>query len=469
MLDQSQRTAILELRNRGHGIRAIARALKLSRKAVRDVLGSGSNEVPPVQREERAAGHLDEILDLYASCKGNLVRVHEELLAAGASLSYQALTGFCRRHGIGTEPKKPAGRYHFEPGQEMQHDTSPHQAKIAGVLRPVQTASVVLCFSRMIFIQLYPSFTRFWSKVFLLDALQYFGAVSTICMIDNTHVVVLRGTGAEMVPVPEMAAFAERMGFTFRAHEKGDANRSARVERPFDFVENNFLAGRAFCDWEDLNRQAIAWCDKVNGTFNSRLHASRRELYAAERPHMKALPIWMPPIYQLHHRVVDTEGYVNLHRTAYSVPYQLMGRQVEVRETKDTVEIYQGPRIVASHKKRLDPTDGRVAVAEHRPPRGEGRPRNAPRPEEEEISRIEPSLVPYATALKTQAAGRISLVLRRFLAMVRDYPRAPLLEAVWTASEYGMFDLDRLERMILKGIARDYFVLPIERKDEDDE
>jgi len=51
-------------------------------------------------------------------------------------------------------------------------------------------------------------------------------------MIDNTHVVVAAGTGARMVPAPEMTAFAERFGFVFRAHEKGDANRSARVERP---------------------------------------------------------------------------------------------------------------------------------------------------------------------------------------------------------------------------------------------
>ena len=75
-------------------------------------------------------------------------------------------------------------------------------------------------------------------------------------MIDNTHVVVLRGTGSEMIPVPEMEAFAERFGFRFVAHERGDANRSARVERPFSFIENNFLAARAFASWEDLNRQA---------------------------------------------------------------------------------------------------------------------------------------------------------------------------------------------------------------------
>jgi hypothetical protein len=65
-------------------------------------------------------------------------------------------------------------------------------------------------------------------------------------MIDNTHVVVLRGTGREMIPAPEMAAFVERFGFQFVTHAIGNANRSERVERPFWFIESNFLAGRKF-------------------------------------------------------------------------------------------------------------------------------------------------------------------------------------------------------------------------------
>ena len=78
--------------------------------------------------------------------------------------------------------------------------------------------------------------------MFLTEALGYFGYSTKTVMIDNTHVVVLRGTGKNMVPVPEMAAFAERYGFEFQAHEIGDANRSGRVERPFWFIQKNFLA-----------------------------------------------------------------------------------------------------------------------------------------------------------------------------------------------------------------------------------
>src|SRR5207247_11455612 len=46
------------------------------------------------------------------------------------------------------------GRYLFEPGQEMQHDTSPHEIDLSGRVR-----RIVLCYSRMLFFQFYPRFT----------------------------------------------------------------------------------------------------------------------------------------------------------------------------------------------------------------------------------------------------------------------------------------------------------------------
>jgi len=469
MLDQKQRTAVLALHDKKHGVRAIARALGISRGAVRDVIASGREEVPSLVREQSAEPWRDQILEQYALCKGNLVRVHEEIGKLGATLSYQALTAFCRRHGIGAEPKPPAGRYHFEPGEEMQHDTSPHRATIGGVLCKVQTASLVLCHSRMIFIQLYPTFTRFDCKVFLTDAIAYFGGAASRCMIDNTHVVVLKGTGADMVPVPEMAAFGERYGFVFEAHEKGDANRSARVEAPFDWVDNNFLAGRKFNDWLHANQEAITWCDRQNATFSPKLHASRRDLFATELLALVPLPIWAPEVYLLHHRIVDAEGYVNVCRNRYSAPWRLIGRAMEVRETKHHIEIFDGPRLVAAHQRQIGAHDVWITLPEHRPPRGQGRPKDAAPAEEQQLLKAEPSLAGYVTALRRHAHGRGTLALRRLQRLMREYPRAPFLATVRRAEQYGLFDLDRLERMVLQQIARDYFVLPIERLDKDDD
>jgi transposase len=459
MLSQAQRTAILELSAQGVSKHEIAQVLRLSRLTVRKVLRSNSTNVPEIQRAEKAEPYREQILDLLTSCKGNLVRVHEELVTGGAALSYPALTGFCRRQGIGQTPVVPAGQYHFEPGVEMQHDTSPHTVEVSGRKYKAQTASAVLCYSRVLFFQINPTFQRFDCKVFLTDALRYTGGVVERVMIDNTHVVVLRGTGREMIPVPEMEAFAERFGFRFVAHAIGNANRSARVERPFSFIENNFLAGRTFASWEDLNSQARQWCDKVNSTYKKHIRAVPRELFAVERMHLKPLPAWIPEVYRLHQRTVDVEGYVSVNSIRYSVPVAWIGHRVEVRETRDKIEIEMDARHIVTHARAVTPLSQRVTLAAHRPPRGEGVKRSDPHPEEKAIVEAAPETALYVAALKQKSRKVVALALRQLLRLLREYPREPFLAAVQEAARYGLYDLDRLERMILRRVARDYFLL----------
>src|ERR1700675_3882961 len=466
MLSQAQRTAILELSAKGVSKREIARVLKLSRLTVRKVLRANSTAVPEIQRTEKAEPYRQQILDLLTSCKGNLVRVHEELTADGAALSYPALTGFCRRQGIGQTPIVPVGHYHFEPGEEMQHDTSPHTVEVGGRKYKAQTASAVLCYSRLLFFQINPTFQRFDCKVFLTDALRHAGGAPQRVMIDNTHVVVLRGTGREMIAVPEMEAFAERLGFRFVAHAIGNANRSARVERPFSFIENNFLAGRTFTSWEDLNQQARQWCDKVNSTYKIHIRAVPRELFAVERLHLKPLPSWIPEVYRLQQRLVDIEGYVALNSNRYSVPVEWIGRRVEVRETRDKIEIQLDARRLVTHRRIAEAEHQRVMLAEHRPPRGQRDSRPDPHPEEKAIVTAAPELADYVAGLKQRSRKVVTLALRQLLRLVREYPREPLLGAVREAGRYGLYDLDRLERMILRRVTREYFLLEGEGGDD---
>ena len=239
MLDRETREVILRLNAEGHGIRPIARALKISRNSVKKVLIEGTVEVPELERPSLVEPHRERIVDLHARCEGNLVRVHEELSAEGITIPYSTLTGFCRRAGIGVKPKKRSGQYHFDPGEEMQHDTSPHKVTVGGKRLLLQCASVVLCFSRMLFAQVYTTFNRFYCKVILTEAIKRFKGAAKWCMVDNTSVVIASGTGKNAKPAPEMEAFGNRFGFEFAAHEKGDANRSARVEGPFYYIERN--------------------------------------------------------------------------------------------------------------------------------------------------------------------------------------------------------------------------------------
>ena len=465
MLSRKLRIAILELSKKGRRIRPIARALKVSRQTVKKVLDSQSSEPPEVFRPQKAEPYREQILELHEVCKGNLVRVHEELLSQGAEFSYPTLTAFCRRQGIGQKPIVPAGRYHFEPGQEIQHDTSPHQTVIGGKKRKIQSAVAALAHSRMLFFRCYPRFRRLECKHFLTEALKYFGGSPETVMIDNTHVVVLQGTGQAMIPVPEMESFAERLGFLWRAHEVGDANRSAVAERSFWYFETNFLAGRSFTDWDHLNQEAREWCEKVNRSFKRHLQARPIELFALEKTRLRPLPLWIPEPYQIKHRHVDVEGYVALSTNRYSVPVQWIGRQVQVRETWETVEIETPREPSVVHRRVIDPIAKRITLPEHRLARGQSRKRKGSAPEEKSLSEKVPELADYIADLKKKGKKQTLLALRQMLRMVQEYPRESLLEAFHEAAHYGLYDLDRVERMVLRRIASHYFLLPKPKND----
>lgn len=468
MLRREQRIAILQLHQQGHGTRAIKKALKISRGAIKKVIQSQSHEPPAILRATKAEPYRDEILELHSRCKGNLIRVHEELLATGAELSYPALTAFCRRQGIGVTPIVPVGSYSFEPGQEMQHDTSPHRVMIAGKLRSVQTASAVLCHSRMQFLQCYPRFRRFECKSFLTEALKFFDGATETVMIDNTHVVILRGSGRTMIPVPEMEAFGHRFGFLFKAHEIGDPNRKAHVERSFHHFETNFLAGRSFQDWHDLNQQARLWCERKNATYKRHLRAKPIELYALERTRLRPLPVHIPDPYRIHHRTVSVEGYVSIDTHQYSVPPDWIGRQVQVCETQETIRIEQSPsQPTVTHQRILDPHHGKTTLPEHRIQRGQGRKRKSSGREEKILLEIAPELQPYIQQLKNKSKKSSTLALRQVLRMVREYPKEPRRLALERAHQYGLYDLDRVESLLLRLIADDYFQLETLRNNDD--
>jgi hypothetical protein len=55
--------------------------------------------------------------------------------------------------------------------------------------------------------------------------------------------------------------------------------------------------------------------------------------------------------------------------------------------------------------------------------------------------------------------------LRHLLRMLREYPREPFLSAIQEAAQYGLYDLDRVERMILRRVQRDFFLLEGDNND----
>jgi hypothetical protein len=193
-----------------------------------------------------------------------------------------------------------------------------------------------------------------------------------------------------------------------------------------------------------------------------------RELFVIESLHLKPLPAWIPEVYRLHQRMVDIEGYVSVHSIRYSVPVSWIGRRVEVRETKNKIEIELDARHIVTHVRALAPQPQRITSAEHKPSRGEGIKRGDPHPDEQALSAAAPEIAAYVTALKQKSRKGVAVALRQLLRLLKEYPREPFLAAVREAAQYGLYDLDRLERMILRRIARDYFLLDDKDPHSDD-
>jgi len=461
MQDRDTRTAILQLQAKGHGIRRIARAMKVSRGTVKRVLKAGTAEVPTIERQEKAEPHEARIVELYVRCRGNLVRVHEELTSAGIEIAYPTLTGFCRRQGIGQKPKERTGRYHFEPGEEMQHDTSPQEVTIGGKTCHVQCASLVLCYSRMIFAQVYPVWNRFWVKVFLTEALRFFEGAAGRTMIDNSSVIVAHGNGKNAVMAPEMVAFGARFGTTFEAHELGDANRSARVERSFDHIQKNFFSGRTFADLADLNAQLRAWCERVNATTKRALQAKPIELFAKERTCLKPLPLHIPEVTMRWNRVVDDEGYVTLHTNRYSAPVSLIDREVFVHETAARIRLFDRHTLVCEHARVESGARQRRTLPGHeRQARWRDGGKRPPIEEERRLLSASPMMAAMVEALKKRHSGRATRVLQRLHRMWLEYPQEPLDKALRIALDHGLYELHRIETLVLRHVAGDFFRLP---------
>lgn len=467
MLDRETRIAILRLQREGHGARAIARAVGASRNAVRGVLRSGQADVPGLERATTLDEHEERVRGLHERCEGNLVRVHEELLAHDVEVSYATLTRFCRAHGIGGQERIPFGRYEFEPGEEMQHDTSPHRVRIGGRATLVQCASLVLCFSRRLYAQVYPRWTRFECRGFFTEALVHLGGAAGRCVVDNTSVTRVRGTGKDAVIAPEMEALGKRFGFIFEAHRLGDKNRSARVEGPFQYIENNFYAGRDFADVDDLNRQLREWCESVAKKRKRTLGCAPIELFQLERARLRPLPIHVPEVYETHARRVDTEGYVNLHSNRYSVPGRAVGRQVQVRETLGAVRIYDGHELLAEHERRPYGARRRILAEAHRSERPARERDRGTSPEEADLRAAAPALGRLTDELRRYHGGQALRAMKQLHAMWLDYPLNPLVAAVEDALRFGLLDLGRIDSMVLERVRGDFFRLPASDEVED--
>jgi hypothetical protein len=273
-------------------------------------------------------------------------RMHEILTEEqGCTVGYSTLTRALHRLGIVRGCQAPPSDHVPDvPGQEMQHDTSVYRIAL-GERAPVKLvcSGLYLRYSKMRYIKFYRSFNRFRMKCFFDEALRFWGVCARDCIIDNTSLAVIGGSGARALFAPEMVAFANTYGFRWVAHALGHANRKAGKERDFRTVESNFLPGRAFASLEDINAQALQWATlRYAQRPQSHTGLVPLQLFEHEKPFLRTMPPFIAPPALPHRRTIDTFGYIRFDANFYWIPHTHLA-DVSIVQYADRIVVYASP------------------------------------------------------------------------------------------------------------------------------
>ena len=448
--------------------REIARRLQLGRNTVHRVIGQQGQPVHVV-RPEKQPIDPELLRRLHQDCEGRIQRMHEKLVEEeGIAVKYSTLTRKVRALGLGEPPAVRCHHVPDEPGREMQHDTTVYRMKLGERPARLVASLIYLRYSKRRYLKFYRHFNRFQMKCFFHQALMHWGYSAPLCIIDNTNLARLRGTGHHAVMVPEMAVFGRQYGFEFRCHELGHSNRKAGEERSFWTVETNFLPGRTFSSLEDLNQQAFLWAtERMEQRPQTKAGIIPAKAFEHERSFLLPLPGHLPAPYQLHHRPTDQYGYITFDANYYWVPGTDRA-QVQVLQYAQGLKIYKDHSGLAEY---VLPPDGTRNQRFSPPglPLPPHAPKNRRHPTEEEEKRLRalgPTVGTYLDwVLPRQGPGRHRF-LRSLLALSRKMSVELFTQSIQRAARFRIERIDTLERIALLYLQQGTGVLPIADVDE---
>jgi transposase len=449
MITTDKRKAIFLLHQEGMAEREIARKLGVSRNTVRTIIRQGGERPSRVRADKK---RLDEELlrQLYHQCQGRIVRVQEKLAEEhGIAVCYSTLTQRLRELGISTAQTTRCQQVPDEPGLEMQHDTTVYPIELAGRRTQVVASLIYLRYCKRRYLKFYRAFDRFRMKCFFHRALCFWGYCPRQCIIDNTNLARLRGTGAHAVIHPEMEAFAREYGFVFICHALKHANRKAGEERSFWTVETNFLPGRTFSSLEDLNEQALAWSTtRLDHKPQGKAKLIPAKAFEHECPYLTELTPHLPAPYRDHGRGTDEYGFAAFEGNYYWVP-GIKREDVKLLEYEDRLKIYQHGQCLAEYPL---PPDG-LKNQKFSPP-GQPAPAHPPHnsrhrteTEEKHLRALAPAVNAYLDfALPTKGIQRHEFIRRR-LGLSRRMSVELLTRSLERARHYHITSLETVERI----------------------
>jgi len=468
MIEADKRKAIFLLHQEGMPLREIARRLHVSRNTVAVIIAQGG-QLPKLVRSPKQKIDSQLLQRLYEQCGGWIQRMHEKLAEEqGIEVKYSTLTRMLRQSGISKSQQSRCAQVPDEPGAEMQHDTTVYRLKLGDQPHRVVASLLYLRYSKRRYLKFYRCFNRFQLKCFLHEALTYWGYAPRQCIIDNTNLARLRGTGAQAVIVPEMEAFARQYGFQFRCHEKGHSDRKAGEERSFWTVETNFLPGRSFLNINDLNRQAFQWATvRMEHRPQGKAKLIPAKAFEDERHYLSQLPTHLPAPYQVHERGTDQYGYAAFEGNYYWVP-GTERQEVKILQYSDRLKIYLARECLGEYPLPADGvTNQRFSPPGLPTPPCQPKNRRYPSTEEEKRLRaLDPDVSRYLDFVLESNTVQRHVFLRRLLALSQRMTPELFVKSVQRAYRYRITSLQTIERIALLHLAQGTAELPFAELDE---
>ncbi len=386
---------ILRLRwELGRGVREIARSVLVSHSTVSDLLGrvqaAGLGWPLPDELDEQA---LEAVLYPGNHAKGrqrpepDWHKIHLELRRKGVTLQLLWLE-YKQDHPDGYQYSQFCELYRrFRRSVDVVM-RQPHRAgervfvDYAGQTVPVVDPKTGEVRYAHIFVGVLPASNYTYSEAQWSEDLEnwiyghirlfeFLGGVPEIVQPDNTKTGVKNPSYYEPDLNPtyqEMAAHYGAVVIPTRPRRPGD---KAKVETAVQLVERWILAAlrhQTFFSLDELNqaiRERLAW---LNRRPFRKLEGCRQSVFESlEKPVLKPLPARRYEFARWKKARVHIDHHVEVEHNYYSVPYELVGREVDVRVTLGTVEILHRGRRVASHV-RATGKGHFVTDPQHRPP-----------------------------------------------------------------------------------------------------
>ncbi len=351
MLRSQTVITIRDLVAQGQSIRAIADATGLARNTVRKYLRGTPEAAPRPIRGSKLDPFTDQIRRwIHEDHLLNCPTMFDRLCAEGYTGSSSILRAFVTPLRPPRRGRRPVRRYETMPGEQMQIDWGEFLFEQDGRIQKLYGFTAILGYSRMRFV----CFTKRCHTPTLIRGLMqacaYVEGLPQIVLADRMKSVLLHMDGNTPQWNPLWADFLTAIGVTPRVCRAYAPQTKGKVERTIRYVTESFWPGVRFRDLDDLNRHALAWCDRRNVAIHGTTHVKPVDRWVEEV--LCPLPTGFAwERFALEDRRVTSDGFVSFDGVLYGLPAraQLTGQVVQVELRYQTLTMWAQSQVITQH------------------------------------------------------------------------------------------------------------------------